>query len=112
MVDDGKNLRRGKSDDVLHARVSNYGNRAFGEDPVGPHIRLRDPQTGAPRLTMIEQLEQHQRLGKQHLEGQRQMGQPQHRLKTVHEIIEEQETIEGKPRRGVDNVQHGWASYY
>ena len=112
MVDQVKRLRRSKSDNVLHMRVSNHGNKACGQDTVGPHIRLRDPQTGAPRLTMVETIEQHQWQGKQRLEGQRRMDEPQRRLKTIIETIEEQEIIGGGVQRGVDNVQHGWASYY
>jgi hypothetical protein len=112
MVDQGERLRRGKSDNSLYMRVSNHGNRAYGQDTVGPPIRSRDPQTGMPRLTMVETIEQHQRLGKQRLEGQRRMAQLQQPLKTVYETIEEQEIINGRPQRGLDNVQHGWASYY
>jgi hypothetical protein len=40
------------------------------------------------------------------------MAQLQQPLKTVYETIEEQEIINGRPQRGLDNVQHGWASYY
>lgn len=112
MVDQGKRLRRGKSDNVLHARVNNYCNSRYGEEPVGPHIRFHDPQTGEPRLTMIETIEQRQQLGKQRLEGQSRVErQLQQRLKTVYETIEEQEILNGRPQRGVNNVQHGWASY-
>ena len=111
--DQGKSIRRGKShDDVHRIRMSVHGNSANGQDTVGPHIRFRDPQTGAPRLTMVETIEQRQRLGKQRLEGQRRVGQPQRRLKTVYETIEEQEGIGGRPQRGVDDVQHEWASYH
>jgi hypothetical protein len=60
---------------------------------------------------MVETMEQHQRQGRQHLEGQRRMGPPQ-RMKTVYETIEEQEIIGERPQRGVDNVQHWWASYH
>jgi hypothetical protein len=33
-------------------------------------------------------------------------------MKTVYETIEEQEIIGERPQRGVDNVQHWWASYH
>ena len=112
MGDQGKRLKNGKSDNVLRTRARKYEDRVYNEDLVGPYIRFRDPQTGAPRLTMVETIEQHQQLGRRRLEGQRRMDQCQQRLKTVYETIEEQEIIDGRPQRGVDNVQHEWASYF
>lgn len=82
--DRDKRLKRGKSDDVVNdIRMSADTNRANGQDTVGPHIRFRDLQTGALRLTMVETIEQRQRLGKQRLEDQRRVSQSQRRLKTV-----------------------------
>jgi hypothetical protein len=111
MVDPGKRLNRGKSDRVLHAHVSNYGSENYRGESVGPHIRFYDLRTGAPRLTMIETIDQRQQLSKQRLEGQTRMSQPQQKLKTVYETIEEQEILNGRHQRRVENVHLGWASY-
>lgn len=109
-----RHITRMKSDAGLSMRTEGMVNSIPSRaEPVGPLLRFQNPRTGQPRLTIYETIEQHARLGKQPLEDQRRLDMQRGTLKTVFETIEEQELLDGKPQRGMDNcVKSGWSKFF
>lgn len=101
----------GKSEGGFSRRLHKFfqnvrGNKGF----VGPSMRFQNPQTGQPRLTIYETIEETEKLGKMNTESKRRLDTWDGLGFTLYDRIEEIEILDGKSQRGADTTTAGGAT--